>query len=125
MKKVLTLLLMFLLITGCSKIKDNSFDNIIDSILYQDTKLANNNFDGYKFYLPRGLKVYNKNDSNIEIKDSNNTYYLYVDMISYYYKTKKDAQDAHEAIRPTYLNVLPSEIKEKYSYDQYKLYKLI
>ena len=42
-----------------------------------------------------------------------------------YYKTKKDAQDAHEAIRPTYLNVLPSEIKEKYSYDQYKLYKLI
>ena len=42
-----------------------------------------------------------------------------------YYKTKKDAQDAHEAIRPTYLNVLPSKIKEKYSYDQYKLYKLI
>ena len=42
-----------------------------------------------------------------------------------YYKTKKDVQDAHEAIRPTYLNVLPSEIKEKYSYDQYKLYKLI
>ena len=42
-----------------------------------------------------------------------------------YYKTKKDAQDAHEAIRPTYLNVLPSEIKEKYSYDQYKIYKLI
>ena len=40
-----------------------------------------------------------------------------------YYKTKKDAQDAHEAIRPTYLNVLPSEIKEKYSYDQYKLYE--
>ena len=93
MKKVLTLLLMLLLITGCSKIKDNSFDNIIDSILYQDTKLANNNFDGYKFYLPRWLKVYNKNDSNIEIKDSNNTYYLYVDMISYYYKTKKDHDD--------------------------------
>ncbi len=42
-----------------------------------------------------------------------------------YYKTKKDAQDAHEAIRPTYLNVLPAEIKEKYSSDQYKLYKLI
>ncbi len=42
-----------------------------------------------------------------------------------YYKAKKDAQDAHEAIRPTYLNVLPSEIKEKYSNDQYRLYKLI
>lgn len=42
-----------------------------------------------------------------------------------YYKTKKDAQDAHEAIRPTYINVKPEEIKEKYSSDQYKLYKLI
>ena len=42
-----------------------------------------------------------------------------------YYKTKKDAQDAHEAIRPTHLDMLPSEVKEKYSPDQYKLYKLI
>ena len=42
-----------------------------------------------------------------------------------YYKTKKDAQDAHEAIRPTHLEMLPSEVKEKYSPDQYKLYKLI
>lgn len=42
-----------------------------------------------------------------------------------YYKTKKDAQDAHEAIRPTYLDKTPNEIKEKYSADQYKLYKLI
>jgi len=42
-----------------------------------------------------------------------------------FYKTKKDAQDAHEAIRPTYLDKRPEEIKEKYSSDQYKLYKLI
>ena len=42
-----------------------------------------------------------------------------------FYKTKKDAQDAHEAIRPTYINKNPQEIKEKYSSDQYKLYKLI
>lgn len=42
-----------------------------------------------------------------------------------YYKTNKDAQDAHEAIRPTYINVKPEEIKENYSSDQYKLYKLI
>ena len=42
-----------------------------------------------------------------------------------YYKTKSDAQDAHEAIRPTYIDKKPSEIKEKYSNDQYKLYKLV
>ena len=42
-----------------------------------------------------------------------------------FYKAKKDAQDAHEAIRPTYISKNPAEIKEKYSLDQYKLYKLI
>lgn len=41
------------------------------------------------------------------------------------YKTKKSAQDAHEAIRPTSIAIKPIEIKEKLSNDQYKLYKLI
>lgn len=42
-----------------------------------------------------------------------------------YYKTKKDAQDAHEAIRPTYIDLEPDKIKESLTKDQYKLYKLI
>ncbi|MBO5478339.1 MAG: type I DNA topoisomerase [Clostridia bacterium] len=42
-----------------------------------------------------------------------------------YYKTGKDAQDAHEAIRPTYVEITPDEIKDSLTNDQYKLYKLI
>lgn len=42
-----------------------------------------------------------------------------------YYKTGKDAQDAHEAIRPTYIDITPDEIKESLTSDQYKLYRLI
>ena len=42
-----------------------------------------------------------------------------------YYKTSGDAQDAHEAIRPTYIEIKPDDIKESLSNDQYKLYKLI
>ena len=42
-----------------------------------------------------------------------------------YYKTNKDAQDAHEAIRPTYSDLEPDDIKEALTKDQYKLYKLI
>ena len=42
-----------------------------------------------------------------------------------YYKTKKDAQDAHEAIRPTYIELEPEKIKNSLTADQYKLYKLI
>ncbi len=42
-----------------------------------------------------------------------------------YYKTNKDAQDAHEGIRPTYVELEPEKIKDSLTTDQYKLYKLI
>jgi len=42
------------------------------------------------------------------------------------YKTKaKNAQEAHEAIRPTSVNYIPSEIKTHLTSDQFKLYELI
>ncbi|NOX09042.1 MAG: type I DNA topoisomerase [Gammaproteobacteria bacterium] len=42
------------------------------------------------------------------------------------YKTKaKNAQEAHEAIRPTVADVVPDEIKKHLSADQFKLYNLI
>ena len=42
-----------------------------------------------------------------------------------YYKTKADSQDAHEAIRPTYIDLAPDSIKNNLTKDQYKLYNLI
>lgn len=41
------------------------------------------------------------------------------------FKTKNGAQDAHEAIRPTNVNLTPDDIKGFLTSDQYKLYKLI
>lgn len=41
------------------------------------------------------------------------------------YKTKKGAQDAHEAIRPTDVNLSPDKVKSSLRPEQYKLYKLI
>ncbi len=41
------------------------------------------------------------------------------------YKTKNSAQDAHEAIRPTYASIKPANLKESLPADMYKLYKLI
>lgn len=41
------------------------------------------------------------------------------------YKSRKTAQDAHEAIRPTSIARKPDDIKPSLSRDQYKLYKLI
>jgi DNA topoisomerase-1 len=42
-----------------------------------------------------------------------------------FYRSKKGAQDAHEAIRPTSTTYAPEEIKQFLSPDEYKLYKLI
>ena len=50
---------------------------------------------------------------------------------AYYYgsfhvfKTKSGAQDAHEAIRPTHVELDPERIKDSLNKDQYRLYKLI
>ena len=50
---------------------------------------------------------------------------------SYYYgkfhvfKTKSGAQDAHEAIRPTHVELDPESVRSSLTSDQYKLYKLI
>ncbi len=41
------------------------------------------------------------------------------------YKSKNDAQDAHEAIRPTHVAFTPEEIRGALSEEQYKLYRLI
>lgn len=41
------------------------------------------------------------------------------------YKSRATAQDAHEAIRPSDLNIEPDVIKKSLTSDQYKLYKLI
>ena len=42
-----------------------------------------------------------------------------------HYQSKKEAQDAHEAIRPSIVTLDPESIKGDLTSDQYKLYKLI
>lgn len=42
-----------------------------------------------------------------------------------YYKSKKSAQDAHEAIRPTHMDITPDKAAPFLSPDQAKLYRLI
>ncbi|MBE6848122.1 MAG: type I DNA topoisomerase [Ruminococcus sp.] len=41
------------------------------------------------------------------------------------FKSKRNAQDAHEAIRPSMPNLTPDQVKSSLTPDQYKLYKLI
>lgn len=49
----------------------------------------------------------------------------YVPETPNFYATKKQAQDAHEAIRPINVDLTPESIKDKVQRGQYQLYKLI
>ena len=92
MKKLFIILSMLLTVTGCSvvNLSNRSIDDIVDLIIKKDTKLKNSNFDGYSYYIPKGLTFINKDDYNAILKDKdNNYYYLYVDVVSYYHKINK------------------------------------
>ncbi len=102
MKKVIVLLsIVLLLMTGCSikKLDDKDFESNMNVLLSEKISNSNVNFEGYKYYVPEGLKFVNKEEYNAIFKDRfNNKYYLYVDVISYYHKienTYKINQDAY------------------------------
>jgi DNA topoisomerase-1 len=42
-----------------------------------------------------------------------------------YFKSRRDTQDAHEAIRPTYLDLPPDEVAKHVAGDEAKLYRII
>ena len=92
MKRIVILLsILVLLVSGCSikTLSNTSISKNIDAILSDNTKLYNVNFEGYKYYVPRGLKFINKDNYNALLKDKyDNNYYLYVDVISYYHKVE-------------------------------------
>ncbi len=79
-----------------------------------------------------GLITYMRTDStriSNEARESAKEYIVNKFGEKYYenrfYKTKSEAQDAHEAIRPAHIDLAPDDIKSSLTPDQYKLYKLI
>ncbi len=89
MKKILvTLLVSLCFVSGCSvtKVSNSSLSDIFQTILYADSTISNIYMEGYELYLPQGVKVVDKKDFNLKIKDNNNYYYLYIDTIAYHYQ---------------------------------------
>lgn len=90
MKRIVVLLsAIMLLMTGCSvtKLDNNDLGKNIRILLSEKSSLYNVFYDGYKYYLPKGVGFVTKEDYNAVLKDSvGNKYYLYVDAIGYYNK---------------------------------------
>ncbi len=83
-----------------------------------------------------GLITYMRTDGTNISKDAVDTFrnfitqnygeiYLPLSPLNYSGKKAKNAQEAHEAIRPTEITRVPEEMKKYLSTDQYKLYNLI
>lgn len=88
MKKIL-IIICLLFITGCSDIRKQTYDDIINNIATRANK-DNVYRTGYSYYLPRGMQVADSTLYNEAITDARYKYYLYVDIVSYYKKVTKD-----------------------------------
>ena len=88
MKKIVFLSIILLFTTACTNIQKLDYkENINNTIKENKTnKIYNHIGTGYKYYLPKYMSIKNAINYNETINSNDNTYYLYVDIISYYNK---------------------------------------
>ena len=100
MKKLFLILFLLVFLTGCTAVRINtkSIDNIVSVVLSKDNTLYNTIGKGYKYYIPRGVVYIDSNEYNEKLYCNGDYYYLYLDIISYYYKkdfTYKENKDLY------------------------------
>ena len=107
MKKLIVLLsITVFLITGCSvyQLDSKDYEKNMDYLLSQKSNIYNVYYDGYKYYLPKGVAFVKKDEYNALLVDQNNNkYYLYVDAISYYHKVENDYKENSDSFYSRYL----------------------
>ena len=113
MKKKFLLIMVLLLCIGCTRI-DNNYNDIINSFTKNNSNIYNTTALGYKYYLPLGIsKVYDK-DYNQKFKINNTYMYLYVDIVSYYYKNNLNLDDNDSNNSYFYTRINSSDNKTGY-----------
>lgn len=100
MKKKILLVLFLMLLTGCVRtdINNEDYKELVSQVINNKTNGTNEVANGYRFYVPKGVRLI-ENDSNNQIFMSMGTkIYMYVDITSYYYKNSlnyKDIEDGY------------------------------
>ena len=91
MKKfTILLLVMVILISGCSVVRINTkdIDSILNAVLTKSNKLYNQVGQGYKYYVPAGVTYIDTDEYTNILYCDGDYYYLYIDLVNYYYKSK-------------------------------------
>ena len=83
--KFIYIFAILLLLCGCQNISDKKIDDIT-KYLASDIDPVNTYRSGYSYYLPKALSVKEYRLYNDIIESSDNTFYLYVDMVSFHNK---------------------------------------
>ena len=111
-RKTILFLLIFLF-TGCSiiDINTNNYLQNVNNIIKRNNKYTSDNAIGYQYKLPVGVTKLESNEFNEVLISNNEKYYLYADVVSYYYKTTEEYKVDKNAF-------LSSELKykDKYGY---------
>ena len=84
-KFMFLLIIALLLLTGCTKI-DGNMDHILSVILDSKVSRVNTVSTGYQLYIPMGVIQLDDNEYNQKLKIRDTHIYLYVDIVSYFYK---------------------------------------
>lgn len=103
------------LICGCQDIKEKDISALTDKISKEISK-SNIYRTGYKYYLPTNMRVKEYSLYNDVLVSGENTYYLYVDLISYYNKTENSYEKDDNAYYSEALNT-----NEKFGYIEINL----
>ncbi len=86
MKKYIIIFIALFILTGCTNIKDLTYDEVINKTLNQKEVKKNTYLEGYKLYLPENVTMIGDLNGNDILYSGGDKYYLYVDLISYYNK---------------------------------------
>ena len=97
-KKIISIFIIILLTTGCTTIESNSYDEILTETTNALVNTTNINRVGYKYYLPKGMRLLSYEGSNEIISHDENIYYLYVDYVSYYNKIPSSYTESQTAV---------------------------
>lgn len=110
-KKTIILFLLVFLFTGCSVVNINTdnYLNNINNIFKRNNKYTSDNAIGYQYKLPVGVTKIESNEFNEVLLSNNEKYYLYADVVSYYYKVENKYKVDKKAF-------LSSELKNKDKY---------
>ena len=87
MKKFVVLIVIMLLLTGCTNIQKQQYNDIVSSVVTSKYNVYNEYRSGYKYYMPNSMSSVDTKDFNERITSSKYNYYLYVDVVSYYNRT--------------------------------------